>query len=328
MILKYNNLKPISGDASYRIFFRKFDKEKKKSSIVIFSKKEKKKNLLIYSAINHLINKNNLLAPKLISQNYKNNFIEVSDFGDLTFHKILNTRKNKFDDYKKIVDLLIKFQKIKDQKIKNFNKKYYWIPKYSLNLLTKESDLFFTWYLPLILSKTKIKKIKNILRPKLNILYKKLKLKNDVFVHRDFHISNLMRYKKKIAIIDAQDAVIGNPAYDLVSLVDDVRIKTSNSLKNKILNYYLKKCPKKISLKKKEFIHDFCILSVQRNFKILGIFSRLFKRDKKGNYLKLLPYTWKLLNLRMKNNKNFNNLFNYLDKIISVQIRDKKFNES
>ena len=93
MILKYNNLKTISGDASYRIFFRKFDKEKKKSSIVIFSKKEKKKNLLIYSAINNLINKNNLLAPKLISQNYKNNFIEVSDFGDLTFHKILNTKK-------------------------------------------------------------------------------------------------------------------------------------------------------------------------------------------------------------------------------------------
>ena len=101
MILKYNNLKPIFGDASYRVFFRKFDKEKKKSSIVIFSKKEKKKNLLIYSAINNLINKNNLLAPKLISQNYKNNFIEVSDFGDLTFHKILNTRKNKFNDYKK-----------------------------------------------------------------------------------------------------------------------------------------------------------------------------------------------------------------------------------
>jgi len=57
-------------------------------------------------------------------------------------------------------------------------------------------------------------------------------------------------------------------------------------------------------------------------------YVEIFKRDKKGNYLKLLPYTWKLLNLRMKNNKNFNNLFNYLDKIISVQIRDKKFNES
>ena len=245
MTLRNNNLKLITGDASFRFFFRKSNKIKKKSSIIIFSKKEKKKNLLIYSAINNLIIKNNLLAPKLISQNYKNNFIEVSDFGDSTFHKILNERKNKFNVYKRIVDLLIKFQKIKDKKIKNFNKKLYRIPKYSSNLLIKESDLFFTWYLPLVLNKTKIRKIKHILRPKLNILYKKLKLKNDVFVHRDFHISNLMSYKKKIGIIDAQDAVIGNPAYDLVSLVDDVRIKTSNNLKNKILNYYLKKMPKK-----------------------------------------------------------------------------------
>jgi len=328
MTLKYNNLKLIPGDASFRIFFRKFDEIKKKSSIIILSKKEKRKNLLIYSAINHLINKNNLLAPKLISQNYKNNFIEVSDLGDLTFYKILNMRKNKFNEYKRIVDLLIKLQKIKDQKIKNFNKKFYRIPKYSLNLLIKESDLFFTWYLPLILNKAKIRKIKNILRPKLNTLYKKLKLKNNVFVHRDFHISNLMRCKKKIGIIDTQDAVIGNPAYDLVSLVDDVRIKTSNNLKNKILNYYLKKCSGKIGLKKKEFIHDFYILSVQRNLKILGIFSRLFRRDKKKKYLKFLPYTWQLLDLRMKNNKNFNNLFNYLNKIISSQVRKKKFNES
>ena len=99
-------------------------------------------------------------------------------------------------------------------------------------------------------------------------------------------------------------------------------------MKNKILNYYLKKCSKKIRLKKKEFIHDFYILSVQRNLKILGIFSRLFKRDKKSNYLKFLPYTWKLLDFRMKNNKNFNNLFKYLNKIISVQKREKKFNES
>ena len=112
----------------------------------------KKKNLLIYSAINHIINKNSLLAPKLISQNYKNNFIEVSDFGDLTFHTILNTRKNKFNDYKKIVDLLIKFQEIKDQKIKNFNKKYYLIPNYSLSLLIKESDLFFKLFEVLILT--------------------------------------------------------------------------------------------------------------------------------------------------------------------------------
>ena len=182
---------------------------------------------------------------------------------------------------------LLNSKKLKIKKLKTFNKKFYQIPKYSLSLLIKESNLFFTWYLPLVLNKKKSREIIKFLHPKLNIIYKKLKLKNDVFVHRDFHISNLMKCKKKIGIIDTQDAVIGNPAYDLVSLVDDVRIKTSNSLKNKILNYYLKKCSNKIRLKKKDFIHDFYILSVQRNLKILGIFSRLFKRDKKKKLFKI-----------------------------------------
>ena len=56
-------------------------------------------------------------------------------------------------------------------------------------------------------------------------------------------------------------------------------------------------------MKKKNFLSDFNILSIQRNLKILGIFSRLFMRDKKRKYLRLLPYTWKLLDLRMKSNK-------------------------
>ena len=66
-------------------------------------------------------------------------------------------------------------------------------------------------------------------------------MRNNVFVHRDFHVSNLMLVKDQIGIIDSQDALIGNKAYDLASLVDDVRIKTSKGLKNKIYNYYVKK---------------------------------------------------------------------------------------
>ena len=69
MTLKYNNLKLIPGDASFRIFFRKFDEIKKKSSIIILSKKEKRKNLLIYSAINHLINKNTQICISLVIMN-------------------------------------------------------------------------------------------------------------------------------------------------------------------------------------------------------------------------------------------------------------------
>ena len=77
------------------------------------------------------------------------------------------------------------------------------------------------------------------LTTKINLLLSKLKLKNDTFVHRDFHVSNLMKLKKKIGILDSQDAVYGNKAYDLASLIDDVRLKTSLKLKNSIYNYYV-----------------------------------------------------------------------------------------
>jgi len=325
MILRNNNLKLLSGDASHRVFFRKFNK---KSSIIVYAKKDKRKNLLIYSAINKILNSSNLSAPKLISENYKKNFIEITDFGDKTIFQNIKKKKNKFSDYKKIVELLVILQKINKKKIKNFNKKYYKLPKYSLKILIQESDYFFNWYLPLIFNKKKVNYMKKKYRIKLNTIYKKLKQKNNFFVHRDFHVSNLMYYKKKICIIDSQDALYGNAAYDLASLVDDVRIKTSKDLKNKILSFYLNKCDKKIQLNLKEFIHDFNILSVQRNLKILGIFARLFKRDKKNMYLKLLPYTWKLLDLRMKNNKYFNNIYRELSKDIPNRIKNKRFNEN
>ena len=149
-----------------------------------------------------------------------------------------------------------------------------------------------------------------------------LKLKNETLVHRDFHVSNLMKYKKKLATIDTQDALIGNRAYDLASLIDDARLKSSKKLKDNIYNYYLKLNKKKIN--KIILLNDFKILSVVRNLKIIGIFARLAERDKKIKYLKLIPYTWKLIELRIKNNKIFDNLKRVLDLNFSKKIRNLK----
>ena len=131
-----------------------------------------------------------------------------------------------------------------------------------------------------------------------------------------------MKVGKKIGVIDSQDALIGNPAYDLVSLIDDVRIKTSKKLKNQIYNYYLKKAFKIYKVNPKKFLEDFNILSVQRSLKIIGIFSRLFRRDKKNKYLKLIPYTWKLLEMRMSS-KTFSELKKILDININKKIRKR-----
>ena len=131
-----------------------------------------------------------------------------------------------------------------------------------------------------------------------------------------------MRYKKQFATIDTQDALIGNKAYDLASLIDDVRFKSNKKLKDNMYNYYLKLSKNKIN--KIILLNDFEILSVIRNMKIIGIFTRLAARDKKKTYLKLIPHAWKLIELRMQNNQKFDGLKRVLDVNFPKKIRNLK----
>ncbi len=304
------NLKQIKGDASNRSFFR--NKKEKSSSIIVFSKRNKRLNLLVYDSINKIFIKNNILAPKLISENYSKNFIEIQDLGNCTIFNFLKTNyKKKLFIFKKIINILNKIQLIKDKKIKNFKKKNYIIPKYTSKLLLEEAKLFSNWYVPQILPYKNQLKFKKDYEKIIKILIKKISLKNDCLVHRDFHVSNLMFKNNKIGVIDSQDAMIGNKAYDVASLIDDVRFETSNNFKEKILNIYLRS-QKNLNIKK--FENDFLIISVLRNLKIIGIFTRLAIRDNKKGYLKLIPYTWSLIKNRSKKSDMFNELNNLLIK--------------
>ena len=321
MNLKNNEIISIQGDASFRKFYRK--KTKKGSSIIVYAKHEKKRNLLNYDSINKILIKKKISAPKLISENYSKNFIEVEDFGNKTvFDIIKKINTNKLIIYKKILLILIKLQKIKLRKIKNFRKKIYKVPDYSKKLLLDEARLFLDWYIPQVINKSKRFKIKKDLKKILISLIKKIQLENTTFVHRDFHVSNLMIRKEKISIIDTQDAVYGNIAYDLASLIDDVRFKTSKNFKNIIYNNYINLNKKKIN--KVKFRNDFEILSVLRNLKIIGIFTRLAKRDNKKKYLKLIPYAWKLIEDRIDDNDAFIELKKKLENNFPNKIRIKK----
>ena len=291
--MNLNKLKKISGDASFRVFYRN------KNSVLVYCNKEKKNNLLIYDAVNKILIKNKVLAPKLLSENYKKDYIEIEDFGDLTVFK--------------------KLKKKNINKIKTFLKSVHKISNYSYDKLISEANLFLRWYLPKYIKGSK----KILVQKKISKIYKKLIMqliyKKKVFVHRDFHVSNIVITKKGLGLIDNQDAVFGSVAYDLASLIDDVRFKTNIKTKKFIFNEFLKI---NNSLNKKKFKNDFEILSVMRNLKIIGIFTRLSVRDKKNKYLKLIPYAWKLIDLRLSNNEKFNSLKNVLDENFNKKIRN------
>jgi len=302
--MNFRDFKKLSGDASHRNFYR----NKKNNSIIVYTKNDKFKNLLIYDSINKLLNLNNIDAPVLINQYYANNYIEISDLGDEV--AIKKFRKFKVVNYKPLFKILRKLIKIKKRKIKTFLNTYYKIPQYTDDLLFREAMLFSKWYLP-----TKMKRNTKQISNKFNLiirqLIKKISLKKKVLVHRDFHLSNIIIFKKKTYLIDNQDAVYGNIAYDIASLIDDVRIKVSRSNREKLYSSYISDI--KI-LDQKKFRNDFEIISILRNLKIIGIFTRLSKRDKKHSYLKMIPHAWKLIDERCKFNIHTKQLNLFLDK--------------
>ena len=309
--MEFKQLEKLSGDASFRKFYR----HKKNKSIIVYCKKEKFKNLIIYEAVNRFLKKNNINTPKLISENYKKNFIEIEDLGNLTGLK--KYKSFKINNYKKLFKILKKIQNIKPKKIKTLLKKIYKIPIYSDKLLLDEAKLFSNWYLPTKIKKNETK-VLNELNKILKKVIRKLMLKKRVLVHRDFHISNIMLNRKKIYLIDTQDLIYGNPAYDVASLIDDVRFKIS--LKNREILY------KKFILKEKKNFscklrNDFEILSTLRNLKIIGIFTRLSKRDKKYSYVKMIPYAWQMIEERLTQNRNLYELKSFFDRYFPKNLR-------
>ncbi len=302
--MNFLDFKKLSGDASHRNFYR----NKKNNSIIVYTKNDKFKNLLIYDSINKLLNLNNIDTPVLINQYYAKNYIEISDLGDEV--AIKKFRKFKLVNYKPLFKILNKLINIKQRKIKTFLNTYYEIPQYTDNLLFREAMLFSKWYLPTKMKKN-TKKISNKFNLIIRQLIKKISLKKKVLVHRDFHLSNIIIFKKKTYLIDNQDAAYGSIAYDIASLIDDVRIKVSRSNREKLYSSYISNI--KI-LDQKKFRNDFEIISILRNLKIIGIFTRLSKRDKKHSYLKMIPYAWKLIDERRKFNIHTNQLNLFLDK--------------
>ena len=126
--------------------------------------------------------------------------------------------------------------------------------------------------------------------------------------------------KKGLGLIDSQDAIIGNPLYDVASLIDDVRLKLPKSLKDNLFRYYLLKS--KFKTKDKFYLkNDFDILSVQRNLKILGIFVRLHKRDQNRIILNIY-HTWVLIKKNAK--PIFEQLNNLFKKYLPIKIKNLK----
>jgi aminoglycoside/choline kinase family phosphotransferase len=114
---------------------------------------------------------------------------------------------------------------------------------------------------------------------------------------RDYHVDNLLLLPERQAVaacglLDFQDAVIGPASYDVVSLLEDARRDVPSSLAATMLERYLAGFP---GIDRAQFMASYAVLGAQRNCKIVGIFTRLWKRDGKPQYLQHIPRVWRLI---------------------------------
>ena len=123
-----------------------------------------------------------------------------------------------------------------------------------------------------------------------------------VFIHRDYHAQNLLWLPERagvarVGLIDFQDAVAGSRAQDLMHLVEDARRDVSPELAEATKAHYLRTMSEAgLTLDADTFGAEMATIAAQRNARIVGVFSRLYKRDGKARYLSYLPRVWGYLN--------------------------------
>jgi tRNA threonylcarbamoyl adenosine modification protein YjeE len=171
----------------------------------------------------------------------------------------------------------------------------YRLPVYDIDALLIEVELILEWYAPHVarapLSSSARAAFVNLWRP----LLQQICLAPTTWALRDYHSPNLIWLPeregvRRIGLIDFQDCVLGHPAYDLVSLLQDARVTVSDELELKLLSYYARlRRNETPDFNMMDFARAYAVLGAQRATKILGIFARLDRRDGKPQYLAHLP---------------------------------------
>lgn len=286
-------LHPLAGDASFRRYIR--IRQNGRNAMLMDAPPEKE-DARKYLVIAEYLHKNGYSTPAVMASDIARGFILLEDFGDDTYTRILNraeaeTRaQQEHDLYEAAVDLLADWYLRRSTLV---DATQFTPGNYNERALLKEVSLFAEWYLPQVLGKEKAVQLFDEYIGIWQIIINEAHLSNDVFVHRDYHADNLMwlperQGVKRVGLLDFQDGLYGDPAYDMVSLLEDARRDVpQNIVQHAIMGYlYATK------LNADDFKTAYAVLGAQRNCKIIGIFVRLAARDNKHHYVELLSRVW------------------------------------
>ena len=298
---------PLAGDASFRCYYRLGDNGK---SAVLMDAPPPQEDIGPYVAVAGLLRGLGFSAPEVLAEDRDEGFLLLEDFGDDTYTRLLARGADEPALYGLAVDTLVALQRAVELRGEVE------LPPYDMERLLGEAALLVDWYRPLA----------GGLREEYLALWRAV-LPNAIvaqptLVLRDYHVDNLMLLPDRpgvrgCGLLDFQDAVTGQPSYDLVSLLEDARRDIPSPLRQVMTERYLAAFP---GLDRGGFLRSAAILSAQRNCKILGIFTRLWKRDGKRQYLVHIPRVWRLLEADLRHSA-LGRVARWLDRHLPAETR-------
>lgn len=269
---------PLPGDASFRGYFRLLRSDG--GSAMLMHAPPPHEDARPFLSVARWLEVGGLRAPHIIADDAAAGWVLLEDFGDWRLREWLDAHPG--DEgrlYETAVDTLAKLHRLPPGPFD-----FYDLAEYQ-----REAGLFTEWYC----RGAGLKVDEQSWREAWDVVLSPVLTRQapGVVVLKDYHAENIMLPPEGAqGLIDFQDALIGHPAYDLVSLLQDARRDVPEALEQTMLERYLVETGHP-----EGFDADYARLGAQRNVKIVGVFTRLARRDGKARYLELIPRVWRLL---------------------------------
>ena len=282
------NVIALDQDASHRQYFRI---EQSSQTHILMDAPPSLENPKAFVDVSNYLTALGARVPVILATDLENGFILLEDLGAQTMTNLLNAGTSETALYQEATSALVNlhhgYHNCKEKPA---------LPNYDLATLLNETKLFTQWYLPARLDQAIDPEVESEYQQIWTHLYAQLPQLPPVLVHRDYHVDNLMMVDGQCAMLDFQDALIGSPIYDLVSLLEDARRDVDpNITKNTIKEWISTQ-----GIDTDSFWQHYHFWGAQRHSKVLGIFVRLWLRDNKQHYLVHLDRVMMLLNEHLK----------------------------
>ncbi|MFT5593431.1 MAG: aminoglycoside/choline kinase family phosphotransferase [Oceanicoccus sp.] len=274
------SLEVVSGDASFRRYFRQYTEN---ATYIAVDAPPDKENSLPFVTIANAWGEQGVAVPNVIKADLEQGFMLLSDMGDHLLFPLLNEASAE-SLYHQALDALIGIQQTTLA-----------LPAYDAPLLDREMALFTDWFLGEHLGFELTSQEQNMLQETFSILRESALGQIQVPVHRDYHSRNIMVLEDdSLGIIDFQDAVHGPITYDVVSLLRDCYVAWPLEHVQQWAQDYFKKAREAGligSISDEQLMLWFDWMGIQRHLKAVGIFARLNHRDGKTSYMNDIPRT-------------------------------------